>query len=392
MLPTIYTSIEFLTISDIHLNKEQEHIMQIEPYGLDLKNGMDLQTFVTLSNVIAQNVGDGKLVTDPAFVLYLGDIVGYQRDFELNRTILVEENEHILYSTLQKMFPNRPIISVFGNNDSFEKDYGNFTFHSMSPFETAIQFGFKNGFLSTGEVCEGQLFPIFPCILSQNQIQGYFTIKLHQALVLVGLNTVMFSPIHQATSNEIQDQVDFLQNTLDTAKTNGMLVLIAMHIPVGENVYDGSSFWKKPYQDMFLKVIRFYHSHISGILVSHTHMEEFKIIKIPDGQDIGEYFTAGLSTLHGNSPSFKMFEMDNKMDKWAINNYVTYQLHVEDEEIVLSKYYDFQATYCENTKSTIDINSCLDHILFNQTLPRFTVNNPNYEDYPVTHPESFYVD
>ena len=210
-------------------------------------------------------------------------------------------------------------------------------------------------------------------------------------MLLIGLNTVMFSPYHNAKPQKIKNQMDFLKTHLELANSSGLSVLIAMHIPVGKNVYDGTAFWKKSYHDTFLKLIRTYHKQIKGLLVSHTHMEEFKIIKVPNEQDIGEFFTAGLSTSHGNSPSVKVFQLKNHKDDWEIQNYITYQIHEKNDEVVISKFYDFLSTYCaEFPGSTMSINSCLSQIKFNQILPRFTVNNPNYEQ-RITSPEAFYV-
>jgi alkaline phosphatase D len=296
-----------------------------------------------------------------------------------------------VFTTLQKAFPHTPIISIFGNNDSFEKDYGKFIFKGMSTYNMANQSGFKNGFLSSGTRCDNIMPYPFPCIFSQNHVYGFFSVKIQTNLLLIGLNTVMFSPYHNAKPHEIKVQMEYLKTHLELARASGISVLIAMHIPVGKNVYDGTTFWKKSYQDTFLKLIRTYLNQIKGLLVSHTHMEEFKIIKVPSGQDIGEFFTAGLSTSHGNSPSVKVFQLKNHEEDWEIQNYITYQIHEKNDEIVISKFYDFLSTYCVEFPSNIrSINSCLSQIKFNQTLPRFTVNNPNFEQ-NISSPEAFYV-
>ena len=389
--------LEFIPLTDIHLNNEQQHTMDMAPSGFNKDNDMDLNSFKTLSDTIKQNVGEGKLVSKPTFVLYLGDIVGHQSNSEINRTKLVQENEELVFSSLQDMFPNTPIFTLFGNNDSFEKNYGKFTFNQMSPYETAIQSGFKNGFLSTGWICDGDSDVLFPCVVSQNERHGYFSAKIQPGLLLVGLNTVTLSPRHDMNSTAIYEQIDYLKSTLDYAVDNLMSVLIAMHIPFGDNVYDGSSFLEKEYQDIIFDTIAPHFHHIVGILVSHTHMEEFKILRFTSFEGaythIGQYFTAGLSTSHGNSPSIKVFEMEQIVN-WHITNYVTYQLHQKENEMSMAKYYDFQSNYCGGIvwNYTTDISDCLSQIEFNQTLPYFTVNNTNYMQYPVTSPESFYID
>ena len=385
--------INILTISDIHLNYEQNYTMEIDPITNNYMNDLDLQNFFKLSYLIKQNIGENKLIsTPPDIILYLGDAVGHV--WNVNRTKLVEENEQIVFTTLQKVFPHIPIISIFGNNDSFEKDYGKFILHGMSPYTVAMQSGFKNGFLSSGTLCDSTNH--FPCLSSQNEVQGFFSVKLRKDLLIIGLNTVILSDHSSANPQRAKVQIKYLENQLEKANDKGLSVLIAMHIPVGQNVFDGTNFWKTPYQVAFMKLIRKFHSHIIGILTAHTHKEEFKIMKISEDIEIGEFFTAALSTSHGNSPSIKIYELGNTIDKWSIHNYITYQFHQKGSEVVLSKYYDFLKTYCNHLQNevtqpkVVNVNSCLSQIQFNQTLPRFTVGNP-YLHENVSDPQAFYV-
>ena len=392
--PFCVDAYNFITISDIHLNNNQSHIMRLDPARYNEDNDMDLQSFFEISHAIKHSIGEGKLIpVVPDFILHLGDMIGHRRTWESNRTKLVEENQQIVLSTLQDIFPQTPIVTVFGNNDGFEKDYGRFTYKGMSPFNTAVQYGFKNGFLSDGEVCNGKLHSQYPCILSQNKIDGFFTLKLQKNLILIALNSVALSPFYKERSQKTAKlQMKFFHKHLELARVNKMSVLIAMHIPVGKNVYDGTLFWKSSHRDKFLELIMEYQNQIMGLLVGHTHMEEFKIITTTNEKVIGEFFTAGLSTSHGNSPSIKLFELIDQKDDWSINNYITYQIHPgpQEDKPVISKYYDFRAAYCENFPRLAEINLCLSHIKFNQTRHRFTVNNPNFEQ-DIASPDAFYV-
>lgn len=392
--PFCVDAYNFITISDIHLNNNQSHIMRLDPARYNEDNDMDLQSFFEISHAIKHSIGEGKLIpVVPDFILHLGDMIGHRRTWESNRTKLVEENQQIVLSTLQDIFPQTPIVTVFGNNDGFEKDYGRFTYKGMSPFNTAVQYGFKNGFLSDGEVCNGKLHSQYPCILSQNKIDGFFTLKLQKNLILIALNSVALSPYYKERSQKTAKlQMKFFHKHLELARVNKMSVLIAMHIPVGKNVYDGTLFWKSSHRDKFLELIMEYQNQIMGLLVGHTHMEEFKIITTTNEKVIGEFFTAGLSTSHGNSPSIKLFELIDQKDEWSIHNYIAYQIHPgpQEDEPVISKYYDFRAAYCESFPRQANIDTCLSHIKFNQTRHRFTVNNPNFEQ-DIVSPDAFYV-
>ena len=110
-------------------------------------------------------------------------------------------------------------------------------------------------------------------------------------------------------------------------------------------------------------------------------MEEFKIIRAGD-KNIGQYFTAGLSTSHGNSPSVKMFEMTKNNTAWTIKDYTAYQIHTgENDNITFSPYYTFSDVYCSHAARRHDINRCLNDVQFQETQAYFTVGNPNNLSY-----------
>ena len=68
------SGLTILTISDIHLNHEQNSTMDIDPLSNNNKNDLDLQTFFELSYVIKQNIGTNKLIQKPPdIILFLGD-------------------------------------------------------------------------------------------------------------------------------------------------------------------------------------------------------------------------------------------------------------------------------------------------------------------------------
>lgn len=377
----------FLSISDVHLNAEQTHIMQINPTGYDAQNDMDYNSFNKL--MIAIKNTRSSMSDKPYFIIYLGDMVGHN-DSILDRSAYVKKNENVIFKRLLNDFPDTPIITIFGNNDSTQSDYGDFQNNNISPFTIAENAGFKNGFLSTGLICNNEKSSDkFPCLLKQFRKNGYFSILLKKNLMLIGLNSVMFSPNHQRNTAEFEKQFEFLESELQLAQSEKIKVIIATHIPVGDNVYDGSAFWKDSPRNTFLDIISKYRQEIVGLLAGHTHMEEFKIIQFPDGERLGQYLTAGLSTSHGNSPSFKTFSMKIENNEWIIENYTTYQIH--DNKLSFSKYYDFFYTYCQNSNHTKNINDCLYSINFDDILPQYTVNNPNYSNYSAQDPSVFFV-
>ena len=385
------TKISFLTLSDIHLSIDQKNAMQIMPKEYDGNNDMDLKTFESLMQALKENISSTKGIEKPAFVLYLGDMVGHQSLLSINRMNFVKENELAVFKVMQATFQQTPIINVFGNNDSPQENYQAFNYQKVSPYTIAMQAGFKNGFLSTGILCQSPVNQkqVMPCLLAQNKEAGYFSVLLKPHLRLIALNSVMFSPDHTAQKSEVDAQLIFLKQQLSAAKKNSQSVLIAMHIPVGKNVYDDSIFWQEKIKNEFLRLINTYAPIIKGVLVGHTHMDEFKIIKLKSGE-LGEYFTAGLSTSHGNMPSLKSYLLNNKNGVWSIKDYISYRFQKQAKEYHISEYYHFAKTYCQ--QATDNINNCLTGITFNEILKRFTLGNPNYPDYDAKgSADTFYV-
>ena len=280
---------------------------------------------------------------------------------------------------------------MFGNNDSIESNYGKFENKKESPYTIAMESGFKNGFLSTGIKCDkDSKKQVYPCIRDEDIKRGIFSISLKKNLTLLGMNSVMFSPHSRVDNAASFSEMTLLDKELKSAEKNKTQVLIAMHIPVGNNVYDGSHFWIKDDYEEFLHLLSIHKRVVKGILVGHTHMEEFKTLDF-SGTQIGEYFTAGLSTSHGNSPSFKIFNMAKNDDIWSIDDYTTYQTHNTEGNPVFSKYYSFASTYCAKIKYKKDINNCLYSVSFKDILPRYTVGNPNNKNYIAKSPQDFII-
>lgn len=370
----------FLTLSDMHLNTELLHRMQIDPGGYDKKNDLDKRTFQSLIALIKKNLGTNRLPKKPDFVLYLGDAVGHTDLMHGSRHPYVIHSEAVIDHALLNLFPNTPIVVVMGNNDSYERDYGRYLYDDRSPFMVAESVGFKNGFLSTGVMCvkskPDEKQSKMPCLVAENTQYGFFSIKIKPKLVLLGVNSVMFSVKHDAKASAVKAQMQFIEKTLQAAQKEHAGVLIAMHIPVGNNTYNGHAFWKPADTKKFMKLLNEYQNTVRGILVGHTHMDEIKVLHLKDGL-LGEYYTAALSTSHGNSPSLKRYDLLHHNGQWYLDNYEAYQIHWHERKLSLTPFYQYVKKYC-NHYPVYNINSCLKSISFQQLWPQYTVGNPNY--------------
>jgi 3',5'-cyclic AMP phosphodiesterase CpdA len=370
-------ALSFLSISDIHLSLDKQTTMQIDPSSPSSNNDLDLLTFNQLSPLIQQKIAK----THPQFIILLGDIAGHHRVTETS----LENNERAVFKKILQVTKNIPVFYVFGNDDSPVANYGPFMNQQrLSPYVIAEQAGWHNGFLSSGQFCKHQKQTV--CLLNENSEQGYYAARIASGLRLIALNSVLFSDKTLDSPRAAEQELAWLAQQLQQAQADKDKVILAMHIPFGMNVYDGGSYWQETFTQQFLKLYEQYHPLIIASLVGHTHMEEIKVIKASEKVIGAEYYTAALSTSHGNSPSIKTFNF-TKHKHWHFKNYVTYQLHLLDQRLVLNKLYDFKAYYCTTNAN----KACLNTVTVDKMQNYYTVNNPNYSG-GLNYPDYIFLD
>jgi sphingomyelin phosphodiesterase acid-like 3 len=357
--------LKILAISDIHLNLIQPSKMQILPKHSDPKNDLDPVTLYTLLTHLK-----ASLPQQPDVILLLGDHMGHHRQskVQINETL-----KHV-FKLINKTFSGKPIINIFGNNDSYVVNYGPYR-KVMSPSEAALMVGYQNGFLSTGVICKKNKHQ-YPCIDDQSDDLGFASIYLKPQLKLIALNSVMYSPRRREISQSmIQQSFEWLGKTLAHHPQDQNL--IAMHIPVGNSLYHGKPYWTEPEENTFINLVEQYHNHLMGIIVGHSHMEEIKLIKNHHGHNVSaEYFVPALSTSHGNAPGFKLFTLTNQLGRWQLTNYQTYFFDDRKESLQVKQLYDFKKAYCQS-RYHLPINDCLDNVTLSKMKPFYQVGNPN---------------
>jgi sphingomyelin phosphodiesterase acid-like 3 len=373
------TNLNFLVMSDIHLNTHAKHQMQLAPKTNTIRNDLDLITYLSFLKLSKKNINSG-FVNKPNFILLLGDLQGHKR-YKND----VTTSEASVLKTIYETFTNTPVIYIFGNNDSPQKNYGKFSYNNISPFTIAKNnANWKNGFLSTGNICKNKL--IYPCIQSQNKKNGYFVIKLAPNLQLIGLNSVLFS-IHNKFEHDAKNEIFWFAKQLDISKQRHEQTLIAMHIPPGYNIYNNQQFWRENEYKQFIEITNKYSDIIIGMLTAHTHQEEMKILTTKSSK-LGAYSTPALSTAYGNAPIIKTFLISEMSKKWHINNYITYKFVSQNNILALTKIYDFQNFYCK--VQTHDINFCLRKVNISKAKKYMSGDNHNHQSL-VRAPNKIYL-
>ncbi|WED44247.1 metallophosphoesterase [Legionella cardiaca] len=367
----------FLVISDIHLDQASTHVMDISPLKADRNNDLDYPSFEKLILDVENNIKNG-VVAQPKFILILGDIAGHMRYSQQSAS----ENEAIVFRVLKDTFPDIPIFYTFGNNDSPKTNYGPFTDSSRgeynSPYEIAkYAGGWSDGFLSVGTMCAVSKAEHYPCIITENTISGYYSAYIESHLQLISINSVLFSPSRKTTKQEAAEQLQWLDKQLERAKNNHEKALIIMHIPPGNNIQDHSGFWLGEEQTAFLKTVNQYQQTVIGLLASHTHAEELKIIKDRSQNNIaGVYLVAGLSTSHGNEPSVKTFYLSQENEQWQLSNYEAFHFSAEGSNLIFSKLYDYNSYYCNGEVNKL--LQCLNNVTPERMDKYLAAGNRNY--------------
>ncbi len=370
----------FLVISDIHLNVLSTHLMDLSPATITILNDLDVTTFNSLISEVKRGIEKGT-VSKPKFIVLLGDLVAHG----LFSSEAVINNESYVFNSLKKNFPTTPILYTFGNNDSLFTDYGPFSDSDRSdalksPYDVAMKnASWEDGFLSTGVMCH-KTSSAYPCIMTEDIHNGYYSAYLEPKLELISINSVMFSPRRlKVTEQTGEDQLQWLRSELFKAQKNNDKVILTMHVPPGSNVYNNTLFWLPKENNAFLSIVNTFHDTIIGLLGAHTHKEELKIINNSKGNNIaGVYYTAALSTFHGNAPSIKTFFFSDSSGQWRLTNYETFYFLKQNDSPVLSRLYDYNSYYCAGQEK--DLFECLGQVTVDKLNQYFSAGNQNFTE------------
>ena len=252
-------------------------------------------------------------------VIFTGDILGHylaERFFQCHDTgdtptaediaamkSFTDKTVAFFIQQVKSSLGNVPVMFALGNADSY---------WGLGPDQEFLS--------NTAELYYGLLsgaadHPTFITTLTQG---GYYAAGLPETnLMVIGLNTFEFSPTFKDTRYaEVMAQLDWFEQTLDSAKANGQKVWLLMHVPPGADKYstaqslvDGqlksspTMMWNQEYQTRFLRILSEHPGVVAQTLTAHTHMDEYRIMSPSDVADT----TPGITPYFGNDPAFKVF-------------------------------------------------------------------------------------
>ncbi len=352
---------ELLTINDIHLGNKKK--MDLNPSREEVLNDLDLSNFQIFLDQISKLIQTKKTQVDTALIL--GDLVNHEDGKNGSPKQIASQLSKSfkdLYTTFHRDL-KIPMAYVFGNNDSLARNYQAFYNASIkyphSPYDIAKKEGFRSGFLTS----EGLCLPTptqFPCLLKGQARYGYYSAYIQDHLRLIALNTIMFESSHASTyrgkGKHYDGEMQWFLTAMQEAAEARDSVLIAMHMPPGEDFFKNRPMWTKESEGLFFKTIaHFPNVHVVAILAAHTHYNELRIITDrKKSRIIPLLLSPSLSTAHGNAPGFNTYSFQRTHHRWVLKNFQSYGFIRNHFQHIM----DFQNAYCPK-KHFQNVENCL---------------------------------
>jgi len=200
-----------------------------------------------------------------------------------------------------------PVIFTLGNNDSYRGDY---QIEPGGAFLADTADLLYSTFLLAGTDYAG--------FVETYRAGGYYAASAGPVL-FISLNTILFSyeaapDVEEAVSREL----DWFEQTLAGARSQGEKVWLVLHIPPGADIYgtvhdymdssghisDARTLWKTEHQDRFLEIIDRYTDLIDASFAGHTHMDEYRFYVNRTGASQSIIVvTPGISPIFDNDPA-----------------------------------------------------------------------------------------
>lgn len=300
LVQTVFAAPKFLTISDIHYGSNN-----VSKDGLD--TGPEFLT-ITLERL-------RQFSQDVDFIINLGDLPTHAIVDRSKKEAYETTLFHRLYEADSAL---KPMFYVTGNNDSLTGNYQPFEVDGKSPLTLATDWQ------GACVYCKG--LAIDDSLMRQAGYYSTYVMPNNKDIILIALNSVqwtqlpLFFPSYPNQKEDAAKQFAWLEKQLKSNQAKQLL--LAMHVPPGNN-YLGMALWKDAYLKQFIELLDKYHQRYGQIslLVSHTHMDEIRKIKLTDGTPVFIYSTPAISRVHHNNPGLKLFSLD-KQDQ--IENFTTY--------------------------------------------------------------------
>ncbi len=293
------------------------------------------------------------------FLLFTGDILGHgfnnafyalygSEDETALRTFILKTVTFFAQS-VRSACGERPVAFILGNNDAYEGDY------QLLPGSTFLA--------DTANLFSQTLLmnKVDATEFAETYVAGgyYATTALQANLMLIGMNTVFFSPrAPEESAAAASVQIAWLETKLAQARANGLRVWLLLHIPPGIDIFstvhtfmdenghvtDAATMWTEELQAEMAETLTEYRDVISATFGAHTHMDEYRLSISSDTSPHGSVVvTPSISPLFGNNPAFKV--LTARTDDWLLSDYTSWVNPLEGDDSIFSTSYTFSNAY-----------------------------------------------
>jgi len=335
---------------------------------------------------------------------------------------------------VQEYFPNTQIVFSIGNNDVVPDYYLNFLDTDSAEAvndnagSSAENFASSASSMSTNEESTGMLDLIYQALNADgyntdsfaNTLQtsvlkptdqhtflkgGYYYRSFHNGgLLILSLNTVIYSPFYESSSDDkIHDnstndnrpdnsdkmhdddprgQFTWLKIILSEARRNQSRAVIVGHISPSVGSFRHTQLWKTEYIQRYYEIVGQFNDVVMGQLFGHIHTDEFRLVDGADKRGMNDVVGNGgggivavdtpillgpsVTPLHGNDPSFRIVKYghiisnggsgdtqpshnatipSNRDGYYRLLDYDSYRCDIRDGNASWSKLYIFSEAY-----------------------------------------------
>lgn len=325
--------------------------------------GVDTPPTLLASSLHAEQ----RAQSNPLFVTVSGDLMAHQFDCRfhtLDPTATPADYSAFAAKTiafialqLRHTFPHAPIYFALGNNDSGCHDYRE---DPDSSFLHADAASFAADAISPAN--RSAILKEFPSLGDDNIL---LPAPIHNTRLII-LQDLFESKKYAAcngakdndtsTDDPATQQIAWLRAQLTAARAAHQHVWIMAHIPPGIDAY--STFTKHRNvcagkdPEMFLatsalaQTLADFPDTIRLALFGHTHMDEFRLFRSPDGQPIPGKLVPSITPVNGNNPAFTVAQVEPTTA--TLKDYTVYAANNKTGiDTQWTKEYTYSTTYHE---------------------------------------------
>lgn len=389
---------EFLLISDIHFDPfhdpsvfEKLDTQPVEHWETILESSQNKQFSQygqdTNYSLLRSTLDDAvKRIPDPDFILYPGDSlahnwhkkydalskVSHQIDPTAFRKFKTKATQFVARAFARR-WPNTPILATLGNNDSYCGDY---RIEPQGPFLSM----FADAWAPLLE--HGISLPAFRRSFSNLSLYDMRIPTLrHQRIIAI--DNVYWSTFYDnacgvTTQTPALDQLAWLEKALRDSQAADEKVWLLLHVPLGIDSFFSSkkqqgkyarlvTFWQQALTSRFAQLVERYQSTIQIAFAGHTHMDDFRIVRLNGKASLLMKIAPSVSPVFGNNPAYQIYDYD--CDSGKLENYRTFSLknlsvHRGTDSDAVSGWdmeYDFRQAYRLSGLSAATIEQLVNH-------------------------------